>query len=563
MANKYLKKRKWVILGAFLLVLTLTITGTYALWNYFKVGENQQLVTGDIYMKYKEGSSSIKITNAMPTNTYDPSQVFEFTIEGKNTYTKPIWYEIVIKWGEKPTDRNTRIPDEFIRFRLTEQLPDGEEQEVIAAGKYEDFENGKKIWVNKIAANSPETTITYKLYMWVSNEMHLGSGDDADSSDMDMNTWNTDAFASVKVSVNGDFEEKTLEEEPETPTTGVATEVLKAKLGTDGLVGIPAACSEESCESITDKSADKSTIREYRYSGATANNYVYFNCQDGKEQNADNCEKWRIIGIFKDEDGQEHMKIVRDEVLPATAMPDTYTVSGTSYKIRYSSSSATAYWNYTGSAYNNNWVKGGLKYWLNSEGTTDGYLKSLTSTAQNMIEETKWYLGNFKFGSSGDDTVTAYEHERGSKTCSSSCSGGDIWSGNEATWTGKIGLMYPSDYGFSADSSYWSGTLLYNYNSAASATSWLQKEANHSSYEWLLSPSSSASYYVAIWNGDWNVFINRANSYSGVRPVLYLKSEVQITGTGTGTSSSPYELSCTSCTATSSPLATDSFEQTQ
>ncbi len=497
MENKYLKKRKWVILGAVLLVLTLIITGTYALWNYFKVGPNQQLVAGDIYMKYTEGSSTINIQNAMPTNTYDPSQVFEFTIEGKNTYTKPIWYEIVIKWGDEPVDRHTRIPDEFLRFRLTEQLPDGEEQEVIAEGKYDNFEDGKKIWVNKIAANqTDEITITYKLYMWVSNEMHLGSGDDAETSDMDMETWNRDAFASVKVSVNGDFEEKTLEEEQETPTTVVATEMLKAKLGTDGLIGIPTTCSEESCEPITDKSADKSTIREYRYSGETVNNYVYFNCSDStSEQNSSNCETWRIIGIFKDDSENEHMKIVRNSV-----------------------SSSSMVWN---SSNNPSWTSSEVNTYLNGS-----YLTSLTSKAQNMIyEEAKWYLGKVTYEAT---TVNLYTQERSTSDYN--------------PWTGKIGLMYPSDYGYSVDSSYWTTkTGISGFTSTVVGTSWLYKTANPAG-EWFLSPSSYGSNYVALWGSSGRVYYYIASVYCGVRAAIYLKSTVQITGNNDGSLTAPYTL---------------------
>ncbi len=216
MDNKMKKKR--ILTGVIITTLLVVLVGlTYALWSYFQISENQQLVAGDIYMKYTETSNTINIQGAMPTSTYDENEYFQFTIEGKNTYTKPIWYEIVIKWGEEPENRHTRIPDEFIRFRLTEQLQDGEEQEVIKEGKYSDFSKGTKIWVNTIGAKSKETTITYKLYMWVSDEMVLGSGDAESTSDMDMETWNNDAYVSVKVSVNGDFDEKTLDDD--TPTT--------------------------------------------------------------------------------------------------------------------------------------------------------------------------------------------------------------------------------------------------------------------------------------------------------------------------------------------------------
>ncbi len=212
------KRKKRILTGVIIAIVLVAVVGvTYALWSYFQIGKNQQLVAGDVYMKYTETSNTINIQDAMPSKTYG-DDYFQFTIEGKNTYTKPIWYEIVINWGAEPEGRSVRIPDEFLRFRLTEQLPGGEETEVIKEGKYEDFSKGKKIWVNKIGANSPETTITYKLYMWVSDEMHLGAGDDASSSDMDMETWNNDAFASVKVTVNGDFEEKTLDNDEPTTT---------------------------------------------------------------------------------------------------------------------------------------------------------------------------------------------------------------------------------------------------------------------------------------------------------------------------------------------------------
>ncbi len=204
------KKKKRILTGVIIAIVLVVLVGlTYALWSYFGISENQELVAGDIYMKYTETSNTINIENAMPSKTYG-DDYFEFTIEGKNTYTKPIWYEIVIKWGEEPEGRTTRIPDEFLRFRLTEQLPGEEEQEVIAEGKYENFKEGTRIWVNTIGAKSAETTITYKLYMWISDEMVLGSGDAAASADMDMETWTNDAFASVKVSVNGDFAKKRL-----------------------------------------------------------------------------------------------------------------------------------------------------------------------------------------------------------------------------------------------------------------------------------------------------------------------------------------------------------------
>ena len=55
-----------------------------------------------------------------------------------------------------------------------------------------------------------------------------------------------------------------------------------------------------------------------RYIGKDPNNYVYFNCSDYSNQSDSTCEKWRIIGVFKNmtkENGTKDdlVKIVRDE----------------------------------------------------------------------------------------------------------------------------------------------------------------------------------------------------------------------------------------------------------
>ena len=118
-----------------------------------------------------------------------------------------------------------------------------------------------------------------------------------------------------------------------------------------------------------------------------------------------------------------------------------------------------------------------------------------------------------------------------------------VFANNAATWTGKIGLMYPSDYGYTVDSQYWTNTMIGSkgFTSTVVGTSWLQKKANHSSYEWFLSPSSNKSDCVAYWSGSGYVYYYSAISISGARPTLYLKSNVGITS-GTGESGSPYEL---------------------
>ena len=62
-------KRK-VITIAIIGVLVLTLVGSFALWAYSRIGQNQLLVAGDIYMKYTGTSNTINIENAMPSNIY-------------------------------------------------------------------------------------------------------------------------------------------------------------------------------------------------------------------------------------------------------------------------------------------------------------------------------------------------------------------------------------------------------------------------------------------------------------------------------------------------------------
>ncbi len=298
-------------------------------------------------------------------------------------------------------------------------------------------------------------------------------------------------------------------------------------------------------------------IREYRYVGPDVDNYIYFNCQDGKEQNGDNCEIWRILGIFKDESGAEHIKIVRNETLKGDMMPSKFSAeNGTEYRIRYSSSE-NAYWNYpTSGTRNNDWATGGLQYWLNAGSDketsqpSDGYMSYLSKNAKSMIEETKYYLGTVTIDSLNiiDTSKEAYANERDVESCientgkDKSESGCKVWASNQATWNGNIALMYPSDYGYTANSCNWN-TTLYRYDtSSIKSTSWLNS-ANHSTEEWLLSPSShDSASAVAVWLAAGSVKNNGvSNNGFGVRPSLNLISGVTIVN-GEGTVDEPYQL---------------------
>ena len=231
------KKKKIIIISIILGILVLTIGLTYAMFTISKYSSNSKLIAGDIYMHYKEASQGIKLENVLPSDTYDTTSYFEFTIDGKNTTTnKDIWYEILLKHGEDVADK-TRIKDNLLKFTLTE-TKNGTTTTVFDGKSYGDLTN-KRIWVNTINKNTTdEVNITYRLYMWISTDTKICAGDVQDTcdyyTDQDPN-WN-DVYASVKVEVAGDFNEKSIATDEACFTTGITkTYIVNNNMTTDEL----------------------------------------------------------------------------------------------------------------------------------------------------------------------------------------------------------------------------------------------------------------------------------------------------------------------------------------
>ena len=257
-----------------------------------------------------------------------------------------------------------------------------------------------------------------------------------------------------------------------------------------------------------------------RYIGANPNNYVYFNCSDYNNQSDSTCEKWRIIGVFKNmskEDGtkEELIKIIRDGNLENIAW-DSRNV--------------------------NDWPTSSLKTTLNDNyynGTYEtGALKN--ELTRNSIESVVWNLGGTANYSSASNGLAShwYGYERGTT----------VYSGHATTWTGKIGLMYPSDYGYATAGGTTTNRAsclakeLYGWNVPTISDCKNNDYLYKSSYtQWTLTPDSSYSgitFYVFTGGGFYR---NTVNNTNGVRPTLYLKSNISISS-GDGSSTTPYNL---------------------
>ena len=289
------------------------------------------------------------------------------------------------------------------------------------------------------------------------------------------------------------------------------------------------------------------TAGNIRYYGASPNNYIYFNCDSYPSTN---CELWRIIGVF---DGK--IKLIRNESIGNYSW-DTSASS-------VNSGNGVNEWSQAdlmkllNPGHESESVGGSLYYNSKSKTCYNGNNNATTScnftstgikndTTRNMIAETAWNLGGWDTSEIFSNEM--YEKERGTTTVSNSSDGIT----RATTWTGKIALPYPSDYGFATDLSKCSQTL-FNYDSstdsyACRSNDWMYSIITNSGrkYGWLLTPDSGNAYYafhvnLASYVNYYNYFSYYVYDASGVAPVLYLGSDQDIVA-GDGLQSNPYQL---------------------
>ena len=260
----------------------------------------------------------------------------------------------------------------------------------------------------------------------------------------------------------------------------LAEYVISQYTGTQGENGIYYHNS-----ALTNGAGDNS----YRYAGASdsVNNYI---CLGSDEATCPDANLFRIIGVFGDK-----TKVIRAK------------------------SVGTQEWDTNGS---NTWSTSSLNTYLNGE-----YLTSL-GTLADKIATTTWKVGgNTSANISGVVPKTAYQYEVGS-------------SASSTTVDKKIGLMYVSDYYYSASPSAWT---LVGYNSsdatkdyrAATSTNWLYL----GSTEWTISRDSDDTNYAfrVTSTGDVNFSIVDSRSFA-VRPSFNLESSVKYVS-GSGSMSDP------------------------
>lgn len=232
---------------------------------------------------------------------------------------------------------------------------------------------------------------------------------------------------------------------------------------------------------------------EYRYVGANPNNYLSFNS-----------ETWRIIGLVNTKEGGR-VKIVRN-----TPLRDATEINSTA---------------------NNNWSTSELENYY-----TNTYYNSLSLESKNYVDTITWSLGSAQTYDTNEtgNTKKWYDYERSN----------NVFAGNSETWSGKVGLITPSDYGYATSGGATTtrttclslGLTSLASNLDCTSNNWLYL-ANKA--QWFMTPSLVNNENYFILNSTGNLEETNSETTVADRPTLYLKAGIIVKG-GDGSAGNPY-----------------------
>ena len=278
-------------------------------------------------------------------------------------------------------------------------------------------------------------------------------------------------------------------------------------------------------------SATGSTIpasTDYRYYGASPNNYICLD-MEGSSICPDK-HLYRIIGsIYEENAGTNLLKVMK-----ATPLTD-----GTTSKFSWDCGVTSQ-----GFLYSNNWSTSSLDILLSKwlSGKASNYYNGSTTSisvdftnyspsdkAKQFINNSKWYLGGHST-STGVTTEQFYTFERGNKT----------YSRNSLHLNKKIGLMYPSDYGYASGKLCSDSIPVYSYNDSCKDRNWIFNNLN----QWFITSRSDTGSLAFYLNGTgtvltFNVPLGGTAIPRSVRPTFFLTSTTTIVS-GTGSIDDPY-----------------------
>ena len=509
-------KKDW---SKILLVLgvVIAIAGvSYALWLVTFSSTNNNTITATCFNVSFTDQNNISIEKAYPLLDEEGKKLtpYEFTITNNcDTYVK---YDINLEILNNSTLTNM----DYIKLMLDDETP-------ALVSSYDattkTLNNASTAYKIKTSYLDAKESKTYNLRLWLDENVT------GETEGIQNNT-----FAS-KITVNASY----TEDIPKPTAVECVTTLAKSdttNLATDDYGNI-------------------------RYIGSNPNNYISI---DG--------DIWRIIGVMKDiDDGTGNksyrLKIIRADFFYNILLAFDKSDLSVNYGNGINEWSQADLMKLLNPGYENESVGGSL-YWNNKVGDcynsndepsscdfkdTDNKLPQLL---KELIEDAVWNTGsNGTIDYSLDDdgiTKKFYVYERSSNT-GKICSGGDYCNDDlerKTTWTGKIGLMYPSDYGYATSGGTENsrneclsiGLNLWKDSQDCYTNNWLY---DSSGIQFTLTPAAttdSASEVFIIYPEGSIEYTDANDTSDHVKPAAYLKPTVKIVS-GTGSQEDPFVLS--------------------
>ena len=144
---------------------------------------------------------------------------------------------------------------------------------------------------------------------------------------------------------------------------------------------------------------------------------------------------------------------------------------------------------------------------------------------------------------SDSDKVVSHNFSIGEVTWDNNDLADQINDENGTTWNGEVGLITASEYLRANTNIEQCGTLSLNNGNRTTCrtTDWMYNSVPTNGYMWTISPRASYSSNVFIVRSGGLVATSYASTGNGVVPVLYLSSDITLSGAGE--SGDPYVIS--------------------
>ena len=512
-----MKKKKVLIIVMISVLLILSIVGiSYALWtlNLTQTGEND-IASTCFNISFTE-KDNISLQKSYPLYDEDGKKLtpYEFTV--------------------------TNNCDSYASFSInlevlnTTTLTNNDAIKVMFSKKEDNVENELKLDLLSTYEVASKTlnnaTSAFKL-----TDGYL---DAKESRTYDLRIWLDENVTTETVNIqNTTFNSKVVVTASYVKEIPYATNVI-SKLAKD------ADSSSTDVYTAPDKTSDTCTYtlaydgtsdNNLRYVGANPCNYVTFN---GEEAG------WRIIGLLNTPEGQR-LKLIHASSIGNYSWDNKPSGTGSS----------------TSEYGSNDWTNSELKEVLNngayynrttgicpsgSNGTTascDFTSNGLTEETKKQIDKITWNLsGNIDYMSEEKGLASSwYEYERGN----------NVFTGNSISWQGKVGLVYPSDFGYATSGGSEKNrdiclnTSIYKWYDQqiedCKNNDWLYKNTETL---WTITGTVDANNGITVITGfGYVLYISYASSFDrSVYPSVYLLENIKIIN-GEGTKENPYELS--------------------